>query len=47
VPVSAVKTEDYQLLFQKQPGIEEMEVIATYGNKQFEEILRKDKLFKF
>ncbi len=47
VPVSAVKTEDYQLLFQKQPGIEEMEMVVSYGNTQIEEILRQDKLFKF
>jgi len=47
VPVSAVKTEDYQLLFQKQPGIEEMEVELTYGSKRIIEPLRKDKLFKF
>jgi len=47
VPTSAVKTEDYQLLFQKQPGIEEVEVEITYGNKQIIEPLRKDKLFKF
>lgn len=47
VPTSAVTTEDYQLLFQKQPGVEEMEVEITYGNKQIIELLRKDKLFKF
>lgn len=47
VPVEAIKTEDYQLLIQKQPGVEEMELEVTYGNKQIIEPLRKDKLFKF
>ncbi len=47
VPASAIKTDDYQLFFQKQPGVEEMEMTVSYGSSQVEEILRKDKLFKF
>jgi len=47
LPVSAVKTPEYQLLFQKQAGIEEYEFSAQYGNNLQELPLRKDTLFKF
>jgi len=47
IPTSAIKTKDYQLLFQKQPGVEEMEVSVSYNNQEQEESLIKDTLFKF
>ena len=47
IPKNALEAKEYELLIQKQPGIEEMEVEITYGNKQIIEPLRKDKLFKF
>jgi len=47
LPVSAVQTPEYQLLFQKQAGIEEYDFSAAYGSKLQELPLRKDTLFKF
>ena len=47
LPVSAVQTPEYQLFFQKQAGIEEMELSASYGNSLQELSLRKDTLLKF
>ena len=47
IPATAITTDRYQLMMQKQPGIEEVDLTLTYGNQQLIEMLRTDKVFKF
>lgn len=47
IPESAIQSDKYQLLFQKQPGVESMDMTVSYDNQELSEVLRKDKTFVF
>jgi hypothetical protein len=47
IPKAKLEDGKYSLFFQKQPGVNEMEVKATFGNNIQELLLRKDTKISF
>lgn len=47
LPKSIMKNKRYQLMIQKQPGVEEIQTTVIYNNETQTEVLRKDTTFSF
>jgi len=47
IPVDKIKTDQYTLMVQKQPGVDEMEMTVSYNNETQTDTLKKDKIYTF